>query len=421
MAGGWRWHILAAIALALAPIRVLAASDDAAAVCGPSVSRAPALEPVIATSIASANDHSFGCLAWQSFVYLNWRARGDAPGEPDRAAPFGAPGATVWETFATAEGLFRPKGGAPLAWPDAASAGTRRLDTSVQADGGILVDRAGNPVYYEILLNRDEFAYIVANKLFDAETQLAVAREHGIVLPAGASERYGPIGAIEVKAAWKVLTPAEAAERPRRFHVAEAVLADGSRALVGLVGFHLNQRVEGFAQGLWASFVQIDSAPLAGETGRTGRYSFFDPDCLRCAANAMTEPPQATQVEQVFPVAPSARAVNAYMRALIRAADPQSPWQFYDLVGVQWPQFALGSPTPVPDPQRSARQTLPLAIGMPSTATLMNPVLETFRQFPNVSCIGCHAQAATARRDERGAYAADYSFLFRRAESLSGR
>jgi hypothetical protein len=421
MSGRGRRLILAAIALSLAPIAALAAPEAATEVCGPFMSSAPVLEPVIATSLVGANDHSFGCLAWQSFVYLNWRARPDAPGEPDREAPFAAPGATVWETFADAEALFRPNGVRPLAW-EHASAGPRRLETTVQADGGILVDRTGKPVYYDIRLNRDEFAYIVANKLFDAEAQLAFAREHGIVLPTGPSGQYGPVGAIEVKAAWKVLTPAEAAERPRRFHAAEAVLPDGSRALMGLVGFHLNQRVEGFAQGLWASFVQIDSAPLAGEGERRGRYSFFDPDCGGCTANAMTEPPQATQVEQVFPVAPSVRAINAYMHALIAAADPQSPWQFYDLVGVQWPQFALSAPAPVPDPQRGARQMLPLAIGTPSTATLMNPVLETFRQLPNVSCIGCHAQAATARRDERGAaYAADYSFLFRRAQALSGR
>ncbi|HEV2546502.1 MAG TPA: hypothetical protein VGU20_04140 [Stellaceae bacterium] len=411
--------ILAAAALALAPFA--ATAEPGADVCGPFVSAAPVLAPVIATGLAGANDHSFGCLAWQSFIYLNWRARPDAPGEPDRAAPFAAPGATVWETFADAEALFRPNGVRPLAW-EHASAGPRRLETTIQADGGILVDRTGKPVYYEIRLNRDEFAYIVANKLFDAEAQLAFAREQGIVLPTGPSAQYGPVGAIEVKAAWKVLTPAEAAERPRRFHAAEAILPDGSRALMGLVGFHLNQRVEGFAQGLWASFVQIDSAPLAGEGERRGRYSFFDPDCGGCAANAMTEPPQATQVEQVFPVAPSVRAINAYMRALIRATEPESPWQFYDLVGVQWPQFALSAPTPVPDPQRGARQMLPLSIGMPSTSTLMNPVLETFRQFPNVSCIGCHAQAATARRDARGAaYAADYSFLFRRAEAASRR
>ena len=408
--------ILAAMAFAFAPLA--ASAEPAADVCGPFTMSAPVLEPVIATSLVGANDHSFGCLAWQSFIYLNWRARRDAPGEPDRGAPFGTPGATVWETFATPEALFRPKGAVPPAWPEAASATPRRLETSAQADGGVLVDRAGKPVYYEILLNRDEFAYIVGNRLFDAKAQLAFAREQGIVLPAGPS---GAIGAIEVKAAWKVLTPAEAAETPRRFHTVDAVLADGSHAVVGLVGFHLNQRVEGFAQGLWASFVQVDSAPIAGTMERPGRYSFFDPDCPGCAANAMTEPPQATQVEQVFPIAPSVRAINVYMRDLIRAADPRSPWQFYELVGVQWPHFALSAPTPVPEPQRRARQMLPLAIGTPSTPTLMNPVLETFRQFPNVSCLGCHAQAATARRDSRGAYAADYSFLFRRAETLSGR
>jgi hypothetical protein len=419
MGKGRRRPILAAVALALVPFA--ASAEPASDVCGPYMSSAPVIAPVIATSLVAANDHSFGCLAWQSFVYLNWRARPDAPGEPDREAPFAAPGATVWETFADAEALFRSDGVRPLAW-EHASAGPRLLETTVQADGGILVDRSGKPVYYEIRLNRDEFAYIVANKLFDGAAQLAFAREHGIVLPAGPSAQYGTIGAIEVKAAWKVLTPTESAERPRRFHAAEALLPDGSRALMGLVGVHLNQRVEGFAQGLWASFVQIDSAPLAGERERRGRYSFFDPDCAGCAANAMTEPPQSTQVEQVFPVAPSVRAINAYMHALIAAADPQSPWRFYDLVGVQWPQFALGFPTPVPEPQRGVRQSLPLAIGTPSTATLMNPVLETFRQFPNVSCIGCHAQAATARRNESGAaYAADYSFLFRRAEARSGR
>ena len=211
--GKHRRRLILAVALALAPLS--ASAEPAGDVCGPFMGRPPVLEPVIATTLSGANDHSFGCLAWQSFIYLNWRARPDAPGEPDRAAPFAAPGATVWETFADTEALFRPNGVRPLAW-EHASAGPRRLKTTVQADGGILIDRTGKPVYYEVRLNRDEFAYIVANKLFDAEAQLAFAREHGIVLPTGPSAQYGPVGAIEVKAAWKVLTPAEATERPPR-------------------------------------------------------------------------------------------------------------------------------------------------------------------------------------------------------------
>ena len=72
--------ILAAMAFAFAPLA--ASAEPAADVCGPFTMSAPVLEPVIATSLVGANDHSFGCLAWQSFIYLNWRARPDAPGEP---------------------------------------------------------------------------------------------------------------------------------------------------------------------------------------------------------------------------------------------------------------------------------------------------------------------------------------------------
>ena len=109
------------------------------------------------------------------------------------------------------------------------------------------------------------------------------------------------------------------------------------------------------------------------------------------------------------------RAINEHAHALIRAADPDSPWQYYVLLGVQWPQFALGLPTPVPDPRRRLPAGIPLAIGTPSTLTLMNPVLETFHQTANVSCLGCHANAPTALRAGTTPLAADYSFLFAHA------
>jgi hypothetical protein len=46
----------------------------------------------------------------------------------------------------------------------------------------------------------------------------------------------------------------------------------------------------------------------------------------------------------------------------------------------------------------------------------MNPVLETFHQTPNVSCLGCHANGPTALRAGASPLAADYSFLFAHAE-----
>jgi hypothetical protein len=413
-----RRTMAAGLALAIASIAPAAAAP--VELCGPYASVQVRLAPDIHTDIgASGNDHAFGCLMWQSFLYLNWPVLRGSPGEPDRRAPLGRPGPTVWETYKRNDEVFRPHAAAPMAWgtPDRSQGGPRPLATFHQTGGSVLVDRAGRPVYYEMLINRDEFAYIVAHKLYDAAAQRAFANRHGIALPAGPTPEYGPIGTIEIKAAWKILSAAELAATPRHFHTAEAVLQDGARVTVGLVGMHLNQRVTGFTQGIWASFVQIDSAPLAGDERGGGPYSFYDPACAACVVNAETPLPQATQVQQVFPAAPSVRKINGFAHDLIRAADPDSPWQFYDLLGVQWPQFALGQPTPVPDPRRQLPRDLPLSIGTPSTLTLMNPVLETFNQAANVSCLGCHAKGATALSAGAGPLAADYSFLLGHAQS----
>jgi hypothetical protein len=410
-----RRTVAAGLALAIAEVAPAAAAE----LCGPYASVQVTLAPDIHTDIgASGNDHAFGCLMWQSFLHLNWPVLAGSPGEPDRGAPLGRPGPTVWETYKRHDEVFRPHAEAPAPWgaPDRSQGGPRPLATFHQTGGGVLVDRAGRPVYYEMLINRDEFAYIVAHKLYDAAAQRAFAKRHGIVLPAGPTREYGPVGTIEIKAAWKILSAAELAATPRRFHTAEAVLEDGARVTVGLVGMHLNQRVTGFTQGVWASFVQIDSAPLAGDDRAGGSYSFYDPACAACVANVETPLPHATQVEQMFPVAPSVREINRFAHDLIGAADPDSPWQFYNLLGVQWPQFALGLPTPVPDPRRQLPRDLPLSIGTPSTLTLMNPVLETFHQTANVSCLGCHAKGATAPA-AGGPLAADYSFLLGHAQS----
>ena len=53
--------------------------------CGPYVGLDIKLAPVIRTDVGiSGGDHAFSCLAWQSFIYLNWPAK--APGEPDPGA-----------------------------------------------------------------------------------------------------------------------------------------------------------------------------------------------------------------------------------------------------------------------------------------------------------------------------------------------
>jgi hypothetical protein len=280
------------------------------------------------------------------------------------------------------------------------------LGDTVQVDGGTLVDQAGQPVYYEMLLNQDEYNYIVRNGLYAANTQLAFAQQHGIVLPTGATSD-GPTGSIEVKAAWKIMSPGDLATG--RFHTRPAVLVDGAQVTVGLVGLHIYQRVGGFDQGVWATFSQIDNSPSSGT------YSFFNPSCGGCAANAKTQPPTPTQVVRIvaaIPVIPQVQRVNVYAQQLIRFADQKDPFQYYELVGTQWPTNPC--PTwPTTPCIGLPNQKAPLPEGMPNTPTMVNPVIETFLQTENMSCLGCHKKASDA---QGGSYATSFSFLFRHAK-----
>jgi hypothetical protein len=401
--------------------------------CGTASNPPPAMAPTIFPKLVGPqSDAAFACLMWQSFIHLNWPARTDAPGTPDQSQPFGSLNPTVWETFKPYDQVFLSNGNQPGPWTirrapaflttglaDRVANGEARflvqtskfspaildhlkhdLGDTAQVGGGTLVDQTGQSVYYEMLLNQDEYNYIVRNGLYAADTQLAFAQQHGIVLPTGATSD-GPTGSIEVKAAWKIMSPGDLAAG--RFHTQPAVLVDGARVTtVGLVGLHIYQRIEGFDQGVWATFSQIDNSPLEGTQPSSGTYSFFNPSCSGCAVNAETQPPTPTQVVRIFAAKPQVQRVNVYAQQLIRSADQNNPFQYYELVGVQWPT----SPTPIGNPGEKT----PLPCGIPNTETMMNPVIETFLQTPKTSCLGCHIRASA-----QGGYGASYSFLFHHA------
>jgi len=380
------------------------------AICALLATGRPVLEPFISDRFrGSTSDPAIDCMMWQSFIYLNWPVDRRNPGKPDAKARFGGPGPTVWESFKRYDQVFRPHAMPPRPW-GAESPLPRHLETAHQADGKVLIDQAGQPVYYEMALDEDEFNYITHYRLYDADAQLAFAAKYGIELPHSLDEHYGRLGAIEVKAAWKILTRQELEAHPSRFHTAPAILKDGSKVVVGLVGLHLYQRFADFRQGVWASFAQIDNVPSQREEN-SGPYSFFDPGCHECRVNTEVKAPTPTQVAEMFPVVSVVAAINDYMRDTIRDADPQSPWQFYRMIGAQWPKTSMMIGTP--------GQLAPLPEGNPSTSTLTNPVIETFEQGAEVSCIGCHTKAATAKTSAAGPLATNYSFLFAHAQSAN--
>lgn len=399
------------------------------------------LAPIPKFSNAEFTNQGADCAMWQTFIYLNWPAKAGQRGVPDTSAKFGAPGVTVWESFMTADQVFLPNGATPQPWNtltanadvpgehlETVSSGAMRvltrtskvspgvarlraklsansvtgipLDEIQQADGNVLYDQQSNPVYYDVALNKTQYDYITKYRLYNADLQAAFAKKTNILLPPGS---------IEVKAAWKVLTATEAASG--RFHVAKgyvpAASGPGKVVPIGLVGFHIFASGGAKNAGLWATFYQIDNAPLAGNTGIKA-YSFFNPASTTPVNTKGTNP---TQVVQVFPDDPQAAAINGSAKKIIIAGNPASPWQYYAMIDTQWSRTVLSLDTPVP-------LTAPLSPGKPgdiSTATLINPVLETFMQTPNNSCMGCHSFATTAQPNSTTA--TGFSFMLGNAKA----
>lgn len=386
------------------------------------------------------------CNAWQNFFYLNWPAVAGQAGVPDTKAAFGAPAAAVWQTLASPDQVFLPNGKKPAPWgkwtadadvPKAIAAQVQAgklrvlrrvakvdddrpdLQNIEQVDELVLYDQKTQPVYYEVMLNKTLYDYIVSNKLYEAKAQAAYAAKKAIA---------PPVGSFEIKAAWKILSPAEIAGK--RFFTTSAFVIPpggaGSVQTVGLVGLHVfaggGSDTQGNSAGLWATFAQIDNAPLAGQAQPKASYNFYNP-----ASNAVPnmptmakgkQVPAVTQVTQVWADDTDAANVTKYAQSLIVGANKDAPWQYYKLINTQWPRGQYSVTPPVP-------QNVPLPLkgsaGEPNTMQLLNPVLETYMQVTQAkdatqrSCMACHAYGKVA--DKNAKFATGFSFLFGRAQA----
>ncbi|MCG2583159.1 hypothetical protein [Massilia sp. TS11] len=385
------------------------------------------------------------CNMWQNFFYLNWPALTGQAGVPNPKLAFGTPGAAVWQTFASPDQVFLPNGQKPAPWgkwavandlpkdiADQVRAGKLRvlrqvgklggastkLHSTLQVDDLALYDQQNNPVYYEVMLNKKLYDYIVSNNLYELNAQAAYAAKKAIA---------PPVGSFEIKAAWKILTAAEVASN--RFFTASAYVVppsgSGSVQTVGLVGMHVfagGGSDAGNSAGLWATFAQIDNAPLASQAKPTGKYSFYNP-ASQATPNTPTkvngkQVATPTQVTQVWADDPDAANVTAYAQSLITGANKSAPWQYYKLINTQWPRGMYSATPPVP---QNAPLPLNASAGAPNTLQLLNPMLETYMQVTQAkdpaqrSCMACHSFASVA--DSKQQFATGFSFLFGRAQA----
>lgn len=391
--------------------------------------------------------------SWETFIAMCWPANTATCG-PDTTGGksiLSGTGPVVWETYLTPEQVFVSPSSSPDPWCGGAllsaqAPGIKNLHPEVQAlaektgvyrfisrtsksphdlneaVGGPLVDQNGRFVRYEVRMNEDEYNYIVTNSLWDSVGQYNFSKDSVINLPAGPT-KYGSAGAMEVKAAWKVMGNGD---DPSRFYTIKAIVYnDESGALspgpnpvtLGLVGLHIARKTATQRNWVWSTFEQVDNLTK----------SFFNPNCDTCKVNQPisdgnynelapdgTPLHRPTQVTRVNPIEdPYVDSLNTYYQTELKG----SVWANYELVSTQWLFFENMAPsflantvqeTYVQGPNPPSYGGFKLKIDEPYYT---NPKYNPFGNGISSSCMGCHFVATSATNAK-----SDFSFIMGNAQ-----
>lgn len=381
--------------------------------------------------------NGFDVYSWRTFIALN---------SPRDGKPLGTTNdnPTVWETYKESYQVFRPDGKDPRQNPvdvpvacqklgQSASTvvrmiqkvSTEVLDESQQPfKTGPLIDQRGQYARYAISLNDEAFDYIATNNLYSKAGQ----KNFGDANFPGGDNAKPAVGAIVIKSAWRVLDQAKG-DLPGRYHTMTAFVYTAPTTEpkvaekcevkdLGLVGFHVMHKTTHAPQWIWSTFEQVDNLrikPIPSASSSPGaspastlpagfKPSFFSPRCKTCRVNKPPPKPwnpnvpaPPSQITRLIPIDRATESLNAQWQSFLRSVNPNTVWQYYELISTQWPTNAKGSPAGNPAPQ-----------------FLGNSTMETYLQgrVPNVSssCIMCHLNATTTSGKN-----GDFSYLLQRA------
>ena len=404
---------------------------------------------VVPGDLQSFNQSKANCFAWQEFIALNW------PSNPNSG--FGTPKdmqPVQWETYMPSNVLFQPNGAPPPNWGTLVSqeyakkfksqrlvfqkSQTKLLTFTSKFDdtdtiAGMDFQQAapfGQPnwlgaqnstnLWYEIVLNKDYYDFLVQTGYYNAVTQHDSAKA-GIPLNFPEGVYKGKVGAIELKAAWMEVPNPQSAQW-RRYKLSNATVLDPQtnqlrNTVVALVGLHILHKTKNQPTWVWATFEQIDNVPNANTKYPSPPYgyNYYNKNCqaknveittghgdstvtVSCTTNvsppyylkqAKPVPIQITRVNGIDSV--DAIPVNTRMQAAIRQFDSSSVWQYYQLVDVIWSQSLQKNPTkPIQAPRKINRAAM-----LSGAAIVANTGLESYVQKTN-TCFSCHVYSTIA-------------------------
>jgi hypothetical protein len=396
----------------------------------------------------------FDTFSWQSFVALNWPAapagpRG-TPDQPDNPAVFkGATGGgqpVVWGTYKEEYELFDQGTQRPTAWDSSMvpvspcgttpvpagmkiflrySKGDSVVEISNQAFSYPLIDQSLNYVVYEIRFNHPQYDFIRGSDADPSSWLYLVknlAAKEPLQMPA--SSAPSTQGSMMLKAAWRILVPG--VDDASRYYAVDSLVLDPltkkcEPQKVGLIGFHIVQKLKDFPEWIWSTFEQVDnvpnSVPAAGDPAGK-KYSFnngSNPQNPATIGGWADRPPKmapmlqpksarkAVQVARLNTIPDSTLALNTSWRAALAG----TVWQNYQLVFTQWPT----QPQSFKTMEAGGVYAQDSGAAFPVNG-VTNTVMETYFQSQSDaagaggnSCMSCHYRAGQA----------DYSWTLMRA------
>jgi hypothetical protein len=346
----------------------------------------------------------FDNLSWQTFVALNWtKGKENEPAEKGLQGD----GPRVWEGWPRVAEIF---GNGPVQADCGAALAPGVTVFSIASDGQSnpvanneeyvqaatddpLIDVQGNWTIYERRLNDIEVAYLRAPipnvqcampltrcTLTTFQGQTAFIASNGTVdFPAAGPNGTPATGAIEIKAAWRVLDPTQHEQNKKKYYLVPALLKVASDLVrqrtpicakvdMGLVAMHIIQKNPKptsktknlLPQWFWSTFEHVDNAPIAknacdpaspltcawldkptpaGKLNCTAerfvgppKFSFFNTICPDCPVN---QPPQPKKEKPYYEWSATQPFAQYYPSGVAQVLGTQVSrcWKVYSLTG----------------------------------------------------------------------------------------
>ncbi|MBC3906547.1 hypothetical protein [Undibacterium umbellatum] len=396
--------------------------------------------PSLPGDVQNTDNCSFQQYMWQAMLYL--------------VQPV-ATGSKVlqFKTFMPSYGIFVDPGKTPTAWGKVPKPtyckGPSTLKQSLKQNyvfsnltlqagvGQPLIDKSLNRVFYGVSVNKPSYDFITGCGLYQAQCSLTLAPDlvdppgYKVVdIPGLYPDLEFPTGAMQLKTAWKILTPDEMAGKT--FYSTKGSVKSPDKNCMenvdlGLVGMHIVSKTPTQPEFIWGTFEHRNNAPYCSTTDAKpplgGNWTFYNPNCTggNCTPNHYAEG-KATQVctmhpwgdptigtmpnnlncsstpppgyicdpdTQKFVIQPSTANLQALdisvqkMLAALPAGDANKLWANYSLVGNVW----------------TARGTLPPSMQVQvGSLSGSNNSMETYVQngVSNIqnpyNCFSCHNQ-----------------------------